>query len=238
MYRKRSRLSRLNQGSGNNRDLQLKKIDRTTTTSSTTAPPEYLPYNAYKNLETMDRKPQQHQQEDVNSQISALQPELQQPLLKQRKRHSKPIKISGNVDLGMNFNQRNQRKKKNRKTTTEYPSQQQQHQHNHHHHEIHHPNNALPEPDVSEKIEEETTVTLAPGFIEEEISLVTTTTTTTDAPIEKSTMSELKKKLEEKAMRRERLKAKLAQLTPEERQAFLLMKQQRADARKKGLTFA
>lgn len=204
MLRKRSRVNnRLNQ-----------KIDAiTTTTESITNPPDYLPYNAYKNLETMQEK---KTQEDVHSQISALQPQ-EQPSLKQRKRHSKPIKISGDVDLGMSFNQKNQRRRqqKNKKTTT--TTQQP----NHHHH----PNNALPEPEI---VKEETTS----NFENEEF------TTDAPAPIEKSTMSEQKKKLEEKALRRERLKAKLAQLTPEERQAFLLMKQQRADARKKGLSFA
>lgn len=211
MYRKR-RVNRLNVTNN-------EKIDATTTT--TTSVPDYLPYNAYKNLETMDQKPQ----EDIHSQLSALQPE-QQISLKQRKRHSKPIKISGDVDLGMNFNQRNQRRRqKNRKTTTELPQDNNnQHQHNHHHH----PNNALPEPEL-EKIDEETTT--ASKIVGE-----TLTSTTTDAPpMEKS---ELKKKLEEKALRRDRLKAKLALLTPEERQAFLLMKQQRADARQKGLSYA
>lgn len=220
MYRKRSRVNRLN-SVNNGGDLQQQKIDLTTTTTSA---PDYLPYNAYKNLETMDQKPQ----EDIHSQLSALQPE-QQTALKQRKRHSRPIKISGDVDLGMNFNQRNQRRRqKNRKTTTtELPQEQHEnniHQHNHHHH----PNNALPEPEL-EKIDEETS---APSFI---VGETLTSSTTTDAPMEKS---ELKKKLEEKALRRERLKAKLAQLTPEERQAFLLMKQQRADARQKGLSYA
>jgi DNA-directed RNA polymerase specialized sigma24 family protein len=47
--------------------------------------------------------------------------------------------------------------------------------------------------------------------------------------------AETKKKLDEKAMRRERLKEKLSKLSPEQRQAFLLMKQQRAEAKKKGL---
>lgn len=206
MYRKR-RVNRLN--AANN-----EKIDVTTTTTSV---PDYLPYNAYKNLETMDQKPQ----EDIHSQLSALQPE-QQTSLKQKKRHSKPIKISGDVDLGMNFNQRNQRRRqKNRKTTTQLPQDNS----NHHHH---HPNNALPEPEL-EKIDEETTE--ASKIVGELL-----TSTTTDAPpMEKS---ELKKKLEEKALRRDRLKAKLALLTPEERQAFLLMKQQRADARQKGVSYA
>lgn len=221
MNRKRSRVNRLNQASNN------KKIDITTTTTSA---PDYLPYNAYKNLETMPEKPQQ---EDIHSQLSALQPE-QQTSLKQRKRHSKPIKISGDVDLGMNFSQKNQRKRQKKQKTTEIPQQHHSINNNNHHH---HPNNALPEPEVEKIVErggeeEETTV---PRVVEETSLAAEATSTDAPAPqFEQSTMSELKKKLEEKALRRERLKAKLAQLTPEERQAFLLMKQQRADARKKG----
>lgn len=173
----------------------------------------------YKNLETFEQKPQ----EDVHSQLSALQPE-QPNSLKQRKRHSKPIKITGDVDLGMNF-KRNQKKRQKTKKSTVHP------QFNHH------PNNALPEPEIA-KIEIETAPPVL--VIDEESTTASTTSTTTDAsvPIENTTMSEMKKKLEEKALRRERLKAKLAQLTPEERQAFLLMKQQRAEARKKGLSYS
>lgn len=220
-YRKRSRGNRVNQvSSSGSREIQ--KIDMTTTTSTTTTTiaPDYLPYNVYKNLETFEQKPQ----EDVHSQLSALQPE-QQTSLKQRKRHSKPIKITGDVDLGMNFNhKRNQKKRQKTKKATEHP------QFNHH------PNNALPEPEIA-KIEIETA---PPVLVIDEESTTASTTSTTDAsaPIENTTMSELKKKLEEKALRRERLKAKLAQLTPEERQAFLLMKQQRAEARKKGLSYS
>lgn len=194
----------------------MQKIDTTTTT--TTSAPEYLPFNVYKNLETMEQKPQ----EDIHSQLSALQPE-QQTSLKQRKRHSKPIKITGDVDLGMNFNhKRNQKKRQKTKQTTEHPQY------------IHHPNNALPEPEIA-KVEIETA---PPVLVIDEDSTAASTSTDASAPIENTTASELKKKLEEKALRRERLKAKLAQLTPEERQAFLLMKQQRAEARKKGLSYA
>lgn len=86
----------------------------------------------------------------------------------------------------------------------------------------HHPSTA------SEAIEETTT----PMETTTEEVLIETTQTTTDREI-----SEVKRKLREKSDRRERLKQKLMQLSPEERQAFLLMKQQRADARKKGLTY-
>jgi hypothetical protein len=228
MNRKRSRVNRLNQASSKN--LQ-QKIDMTTTTTSTSAP-DYLPYNEYKNLETMQEKPQ----EDIHSQISALQPKQQQT---QRKRHSKPIKISGDVDLGMTFSQKNQRKRQRKHKTTENPQQHHTSSNNNNNHH-HHPNNALPEPDVVEKIvEQEEEETTAPRVVEETSLVFSSTSTDAPAPqFEQSTMSEMKKKLEEKALRRERLKAKLAQLTPEERQAFLLMKQQRADARKKGLNFA
>lgn len=212
-YRKRTRGNRLNQVT-----REMQKIDRTTTTP--TSAPEYIPYNVYKNLEKIEQKPQ----EDIHSQLSALQPELPTSL-KQRKRHSKPIKINGEVDLGMSFKRHNQKKRQKTKKTTENPNLVH-----------HHPNNALPEPEIP-KIEFETA---PPVLVIDEYTTTTTASTSTDAsaPIETTTMSELKRKLEEKAFRRERLRAKLAQLTPEERQAFLLMKQQRADARKKGLSYA
>ena len=225
-YRKRARGNRLNQAA--NKEMQ--KVDMTVEASSTSVP-EYLPYNAYKNLVKAEQKPQ----EDIHSQLTALQPE-KQTSLKQRKRHSKPIKITGDVDLGMNFNHRRsqKRRQKTKKTATELP--QIVH---------HHPNNALPEADIP-KIEVETAPPVL--MIDEELSTSSSTvapttsssstSTTESTAVEINTMSEMKKKLEEKALRRERLKAKLAQLTPEERQAFLLMKQQRADARKKGLIFS
>jgi hypothetical protein len=67
---------------------------------------------------------------------------------------------------------------------------------------------------------------------------------TSEQPLEERTLrpstttsSDQKKKMDEKALRRQRLIQKLKALTPEERQAFLLMKQQRAEAKKKGLQF-
>lgn len=129
---------------------------------------------------------------------------------------------------------------------------QHQHHKHHHHNHHHHPNNALPETEVKTDNDEEESkpiielkpvlefLTSPPEPVERTTASTTTTSTTVSsstvgpAIIERTTMSELRKKLEEKAQRRERLKEKLAKLSPEERQAFLLMKQQRADARKKG----
>lgn len=130
---------------------------------------------------------------------------------------------------------------------------QHQHHKHHHHNHHHHPNNALPETEVKTENDDEESkpiiefkpvlefLTSPPEPVERTTASTSTTSSTTvssstvgPAIIERTTMSELRKKLEEKAQRRERLKEKLAKLSPEERQAFLLMKQQRADARKKG----
>ncbi|KAG5678506.1 hypothetical protein PVAND_008173 [Polypedilum vanderplanki] len=168
--------------------------------ATTTTLPEYLPYNAYKNLENMNQKPQ----EDIHPLQSHVQNEDKQSLKQQEQ------------------------------------SQSEIRHHNHHHHRQH-PNAALPEiPEVELKPETQSTEVLTTTQVPTTSTSATTVSSSTAAPaiIEESTFSELKKKLEEKALRRERLKAKLAQLTPEERQAFLLMKQQRAEARKKGLSFA
>jgi hypothetical protein len=197
--------------------------------SSTTPLPEYLPYNAYKNLENMKQKPQ----EDIHPLQHV---PTDQQSLKQRKRHS--LKLTGNVDLGTDMFKRKPKKPKKvvKKEEEEEQQQQQQSESHHHHHHRHHPNAALPEIPEAELKPEVTTTTTTKGTTVAQ----TTTSSTTIAPavIEESTLSELKRKLEEKAQRRERLKAKLAQLTPEERQAFLQMKQQRAEARKKGMSYA
>lgn len=228
-----SKNKRTRTGSNRLNQVNLKKID----TTASPSPPEYLPFNVYNNLETLQQKPQ----EEVQSILPLNSPAFTQTntlSLKQRKRHSRPLKLSGDVDLGL----KKQRRQKAKKVAKQDEVQQQQNaldeskinagrHHNHHHH----PNNALPEPEISEPVE------ISTASSEEAAAAATTTTTTssTAAPaiIEQTTMSELKKKLEEKAQRRERLKAKLAQLTPEERQAFILMKQQRAEARKNGLNF-
>ncbi|KAG5678502.1 hypothetical protein PVAND_008169 [Polypedilum vanderplanki] len=227
-YRKKPRggMNRLSQVNND-----IKKIDASSSTATTTTLPEYLPYNAYKNLENMNQKPQ----EDIHPLQSHVQNEDKQSL-KQRKRHS--LKLTGNVDLGTDMFKRKRQKLK--KITQEEQSQSEIRHHNHHHHRQH-PNAALPEiPEVELKPETQSTEVLTTTQVPTTSTSATTVSSSTAAPaiIEESTFSELKKKLEEKALRRERLKAKLAQLTPEERQAFLLMKQQRAEARKKGLSFA
>jgi hypothetical protein len=213
-------------------------------TSSTTAAPDYLPYKVYSNLATLEQRPQ----EDIHPlNAAASQPES---TLKQSKRHS--LKLTGNVDLGMDmFKKRKQKPKKGARVENPVLNESnndnnEEGRHHHHHHQNHHnnnnqnhPNNALPESESIPTIELLTTERIV-EYTTTSTAQPTTTSSTTAAPaiIEPTTMSELKKKLEEKARRREILRAKLAQLTPEERQAFLLMKQQRAEARKKGLTFA
>lgn len=172
--------------------------------------PDYLPYSAYSNLEQM----QQKTHEDVIHPLHAS--DSRQATMKPRKRHSK-LKLTGEVNLGDQFKHvRKPRPSERRKKV---------------------------EPPRVNAIEEEEIVTSTTQQLPNEIeSGNEVTERATEAPetstafvIGKKEASEMQRKLDEKAMRRERLKAKLAQLTPEERQAFLLMKQQRAEAKKKGL---
>lgn len=223
-----------------NRQAQANKNDidvQQNKAASTTEIPDYLPYNVYSNLNTLKQKPQ----EDIHP--HQLTPSELSPQLKQRKRHSRPLKLSGDVDLGTSMLRKNRQKVKKvtnddvTVTKNNLNDENVEHHHKHHHHH-HHPNNALPEsePEVEFKaeiipqeianneLEQPTTVEQIIEMDESSTTEAATTTTTqstsTAAPaiIERTTLSELKKKLEEKAQRRERLKAKLALLTPEERQ--------------------
>lgn len=177
-------------------------------------PPDYLPYSMYSNLEQL----QQKAQEDTihpNRSPQAANPKL--PSLKPKKRHSRPLKLTGEVNLGTNkFNNR-ERRPRPRKPMEEVVTNAGRHHH--------HPN------DIQEEVEETTTQLTTEKLIE-------TTTEASKPALSSSSSAEAKKKLDEKALRRERLKQKLAALTPQERQTFLLMKQQRADAKKKGINFA
>lgn len=174
--------------------------------------PDYLPYSVYSNLEPLQQKPH----EDIHPVRSPHAVNPKQPSLKPKKRHSRPLKLTGEVNLGTNkFNSRDRKQRiKERQRPVETVTNPTRHHH--------HPNDIPDIPVI------ETTSTATPTLPTEEYVEETTHF------IERTTMSEAKRKLEEKAHRRERLKAKLAALTPEERQAFLLMKQQRADAKKKG----
>lgn len=186
-------------------------------------PPDYLPYNMYKNLQPMQKKPDQiHPVENAHGESS------QGAVVKPKKRHSK-LKLTGEVDLGKDrFKMRNERRKKKKKQPVEVPEKV---------------NEVFEETTVNERVE---------TMDSENIVFITSTHRptlrlefeTSEKPLEERTLkppttstSEHKKKLDEKAQRRQRLIQKLKALTPEERQAFLLMKQQRAEAKKKGLEF-
>lgn len=193
--------------------------------------PDYLPYSVYSNLEQLQQKAQEDTIHPVqNPQVIAANP--RQPSLKPRKRHSKPLKLTGEVNLGNQFkHERKQRPKERRK-----PIEQQVNTideetvtnavRHHHHNEIQEEEVTTNKPEIATEAPTENAIVI-------ETSTHQTTADVDD--VDKISSVEAKKKLDEKAARRERLKAKLALLTPEERQAFLLMKQQRADAKKKGL---
>lgn len=166
---------------------------------------------------------QQKAQEDTihpNRSPQAVSPKL--PSQKPKKRHSRPLKLTGEVNLGTNkFNSRD-RKQRPKKPDDEVVTNAGRHHH--------HPNEIA---EVEEE-EEATTTTMAPTTTTQQPTTEKLIVTTTTA----SASIEAKRKLDEKALRRERLKQKLAALTPQERQAFLLMKQQRAEAKKKGINYA
>lgn len=210
-----------------NRGIQLS--NQTPKSETADNAPDYLPYSAYSNLEHMQKA-----QEDVIHPLRSPHAEnTKQQSMKPRKRHSRPLKLTGEVNLGTN-NLKSERRQRQRSRTVAKSvntiDETVTDAGRHHHH-----NNIPNEIPALEAIAETST---------DQMTTTTTTTTTeqsiletTQAPIEKSTISEAKAKLDEKAHRRERLRQKLAALTPEERQAFLLMKQQRADAKKKGLNY-
>lgn len=190
--------------------------------------PDYLPPSVYTNLEQLQQKAQEDVIHPVDSPHAA-NPKL--PSQRPKKRHSKPLKLTGEVNLGNQFkHERRQRPKERRKP-------------------VENRENAIVEEPVTNPVRHH-------HHIENEIQEVEQTpetTTMAEAATEAATVSDLiddsakvseedkilaaetKKKLDEKAMRRERLKEKLSKLSPEQRQAFLLMKQQRAEAKKKGL---
>lgn len=205
-----------------NRGIQLN--NQTPKDEASDNAPDYLPYSVYSNLEQMQKA-----QEDVIHPLRS--PHAENPKkqsMKPRKRHSRPLKLTGEVNLGINniksekkYRQRARPVEKSVNAIDETVTDAGRH---HHHQNL--PND-IPaiELEVVETLTEAAT-TGTPIIVE-----------TTLAPIEKSTLSETKTKLVEKAHRRELLKQKLAALTPEERQAFLLMKQQRAEAKKKGMAY-
>lgn len=193
--------------------------------------PDYLPYSAYSNLEQMQKA-----QEDVIHPLRSPHAETpKQQSMKPRKRHSRPLKLTGEVNLGTNKLKGERKHRQRARPSTSEKSVNEVEKsvneidqtvtdagrHHHHHHNI---PNEIPTIEVMETSTAEVTTEAA---IDE----------TTHAPSEKPTVAEMKARVDEKARRRERLREKLAMLTPEERQAFLEMKQQRAEAKKKGLNY-
>lgn len=198
-----------------------------------TSPPDYLPYNIYKNLQPL-QKPVEDVQIQPVSEGELAKP--RDPMMRPKKRHSK-LKLTGEVDLGgEQFRMRNERRKRKKKRPMETSTKANT--------EVFSVDSTLRQRDefdlneiATEHSVEFVTSTHRPTLrlefetSENPLEERTTKTTTSTAS------SDNKKKLQEKAQRRQRLIEKLKQLTPEERQAFLLMKQQRAEAKKKGLTF-
>lgn len=184
--------------------------------------PDYLPYSTYSNLEQMQQKAQEDTIHPVRSSHAA---NPKQPSARPKKRHSRPLKLTGEVNLGTNkfTNRDKKQRQKQQKKPVDIPVTEVEetvtNAGRHHHHK--HPNDI---PEV------ETTTA--------RIVMETLIFETTPEPILERTTSaisdEAKKKLVEKAMRRDKLRQKLAALSPEEQQAFLLMKKQRAEAKKKG----
>lgn len=200
--------------------------------------PDYLPYSAYSNLEQMQKA-----QEDVIHPLRSPHAETpKQQSMKPRKRHSRPLKLTGEVNLGTNKLKGERKHRQRARPSTSEKSVNEVEKsvneidqtvtdagrHHHHHHNI---PNEIPTIEVMETSTVEVT-TEAP--IDETTHAPSEKT---HAPSEKPTVPEMKARLDEKARRRERLREKLAMLTPEERQAFLEMKQQRAEAKKKGLNY-
>lgn len=163
---------------------------------------------------------QQKAQEDIIHPVgNSLTDNQRQLSQKPRKRHSRPLNLTGEVNLGTN--NFNRREKKQRRKPVNALQETVTNAGRHHHHNI--PN----EIDTTQAPLSTSTSTQSPT----ELPILETT----QSRVDKSLMLAEKKKLNEKALRRERLKQKLAALTPEERQAFLLMKQQRAEAKKRSL---
>lgn len=215
LYRNVPKKNRLNPNKAIQLNNQIPKEEATENA------PDYLPYRVYSNLEQM----QQKQQEDTIHPVRISHAENpKQPSARPKKRHS--LKLTGEVNLGTNkFTSRDKKqRRKQQQKQVDIPAAEIEVEETvtnagrHHHHK--HPND-IPEVET----------TPAPAPTERLIF-----ETTPEPIVERTTMlADAKRKLDEKAQRRERLRAKLAALTPEEQQAFLLMKKQRAEAKKKGL---
>lgn len=194
--------------------------------------PDYLPYNFYKNLQPMHQKPVEDARIHPVSDSESIA--LKDP---KKKRHSK-LQLTGEVDLmGRDkFRARNERRKKKKKVIETSTRD----------------NDVVFSADTTTRDYDFEMNEVVTGAARHRVVFMTSTQRptlrlefeTSEQPIEERTTRtitstqapEHKKKLDERAARRQRLIEKLKQLTPEERQAFLLMKQQRAEAKKKGMS--
>ena len=165
---------------------------------------------------------QKAQEDNIHPVRNSLPENRRQPSQRPRKRHSRPLNLTGEVNLGTN--KFNRREKKQRRKPVNTLEETVTNAGRHHHHNI---PNEIETTETTQATVSTSTSTQAPT----EPPILETT----QASVDKSLLLAEKKKLDEKALRRERLRAKLAALTPEERDAFLLIKQQRAEARKRSL---
>lgn len=151
--------------------------------------------------------------------------------MRPKKRHSKPLKLTGEVNLGNQFKHERRQKPKDRRKPVENREnaifeEPVTNPVRHHHHIENEILEVEQSPETTTPAEAVTEAVTESDLIDDSAKV---------SEDDKILAAETKKKLDEKAMRRERLKEKLSRLSPEQRQAFLLMKQQRAEAKKKGL---
>lgn len=196
------------------------------------SPPDYLPFIEYNNMEQMKQKSQEISSvhsDLIHPVLNSPASDPRKPLQKPRKRHS-GLKLTGEVNLGTD---RFMREKKRHKNSQRKAQRAQGPKPNgieetftnpsRHHHKM--------------QVQDTTTTQAA----------VTTTTTVTAAPTTQiattqepestefiSTTNTLLQNIRnDKAIRLEKLKQRLAKLTAEERLEYVAMKRQRAEAKKK-----
>lgn len=197
------------------------------------SPPDYLPFIEYNNMEQMKQKNQEHS--SVNSDLihpvlNSHASDSRKPIQKPRKRHS-GLKLTGEVNLGTDRFMREKKRHKNsqRKAqrnegpkpngieeTFTNPSR--------HHHKM--------------QVQETTTQAAATTTTTQAAATPTTTQiATTQEPDTTESISTTNTLLQnirnDKAIRLEKLKQRLAKLTAEERLEYVAMKRQRAEAKKK-----
>ncbi|CAO1308531.1 unnamed protein product [Diamesa hyperborea] len=196
------------------------------------SPPDYLPFIEYNNMEQMKQK----SQEISNVHSDLIHPVLnspasdpRKPLQKPRKRHS-GLKLTGEVNLGTD---RFMREKKRHKNSQRKAQRAQGPKPNgieetftnpsRHHHKM--------------QVQETTTTQAAITTTSTVTAATTTQIATTKEPESTEFISTTNTLLQnirnDKAIRLEKLKQRLAKLTAEERLEYVAMKRQRAEAKKK-----